>query len=149
WGLNWPHHYDQYLQTAGDKFYGGSEALPESKLDQQPWLKRLYAGYAFSVDHREARGHAYMLYDQAVTERVHGFKQAGACLHCHASTSVLYRKTGLEAMGEAADAETLAADFNMPAVIRGFEELSRRPYHEVLQLLTTMPDGTPPDEDTG
>ena len=34
----------------------------------------------------------------------------------------------------------------MPAVIRGFEELSPRPYHEVLAMLTQMPDGTP-DED--
>jgi nitrite reductase (cytochrome c-552) len=63
WGLNWPHHYDRYKMTAGDKFYGGSAALPESKLKQSPWLKRLYAGYAFSIDYREARGHAYMLYD--------------------------------------------------------------------------------------
>ena len=143
WGLNWPHHYDQYLLTAGDKFYGGSEALPESKLEIQPWLKRLYAGYAFSIDYREARGHAYMLYDQLVTERVHQRPQAGACLHCHASTSVLYRKVGLEALGEPAEAADLAAAFNMPAVIRGFQELSRQPYHDVLAQLTQMPDGTP------
>ncbi len=143
WGLNWPHHYDQFLQTAGDKFYGGSETLPESKLDQDPWLKRLYDGYAFSIDHREARGHAYMLYDQVVTERVHQRPQAGACLHCHASTTVLYRKAGLEALGEPAEPEDLAAEFNMPAVIKGFEVLSQRPYHEVLLMLTQVPDGAP------
>jgi nitrite reductase (cytochrome c-552) len=144
WGLNWPHHFDQYLQTAGDKFYGGSEALPESKLELHPWLKRLYAGYAFSIDHREARGHAYMLYDQVVTERVHQRPQAGACLHCHASTTVLYRKAGLEAMGQPADAEDLARSFNMPAVIKGFEVLSTKPYHDVLAMLTQVPDGTLP-----
>ena len=43
--------------------------MPESKLEQQPWLRRLYAGYAFSIDYRELRGHAYMLFDQEVTER--------------------------------------------------------------------------------
>ena len=80
--------FDSYgdLATAGDKFYGGASAMPESKLEEQPWLKRLYAGYAFSIDYREARGHAYMLYDQGVTERVTKKPQAGACLHCHAST---------------------------------------------------------------
>src|SRR5690606_17767411 len=103
WGVNWPRQFEQYKATAGDKFYGGSSALPESKLDQNPWLRRLYAGYAFSIDYREARGHAYMLYDQVVTERVNKRPQAGACLHCHASTTVLYRKVGLEAMGLPAD----------------------------------------------
>lgn len=147
WGLNWPHHYEQYKSTAGDEFYGGSSAMPESKLEQNPWLKRLFAGYAFSIDYREARGHAYMLYDQVVTERVNKRPQAGACLHCHASATVLYRKVGLEAMGQPTDEEALAADFNMPAVMRGFEELSRKPYFEVLEMLTQMPDGTPESQD--
>lgn len=142
WGMNWPHHFEQYKSTAGDEFYGGSSAMPQSKLEESPWLKRLYAGYAFSLDYREARGHAYMLYDQVVTERVNQRPQAGACLHCHASTSVLYRKAGLEAMGLPSDAEALAGDFNMPAVIKGFEVLSTKPYHEVLEMLTQVPDGT-------
>lgn len=143
WGLNWPHHFDQYLATAGDRFYGGSSALSESKLTIYPWLGRLYAGYAFSIDYREARGHAYMLYDQVVTERVHQRPQAGACLHCHGSVNVLYRKTGLEALGRPADDAALAGGFQMDAVIAGFEALSQKPYHEVLSLLTQVPDGTP------
>ncbi len=147
WGRNWPHQFDGWKSTAGDTFYGGSSALPQSKLESHPWLKRLYAGYAFSIDYREARGHAYMLYDQGVTERVTQKPQAGACLHCHASTTVLYRRIGLEALGQTADAAALTAGFNMPAVIRGFEALSRRPYHEVLSLLYATPDGTP-GEDT-
>ena len=143
WGANWPHQFDGWLSTAGDKFYGGSSALPASKLEEQPWLKRLYANYAFSIDYREARGHAYMLYDQGVTERITQKPQAGACLHCHASINVLYRKVGLEAMGLPSDDAVLAADFNMPAVVRGFEELSTRPYFEVMQMLLRVPDGTP------
>jgi nitrite reductase (cytochrome c-552) len=147
WGLNWPHHFDGWKSTAGDKFYGGSNAMPQSKLESQPWLKRLYAGYAFSVDYREARGHAYMLYDQGVTERVTQKPQAGACLHCHGSTTVLYRKVGLAALGQPATDEALAGDFNMPAVRRGFEELSTKPYHEVLAMLQQMPDGTPGEDE--
>lgn len=147
WGLNWPHHFDGWKSTAGDKFYGGANAMPQSKLDKQPWLKRLYAGYAFSIDYREARGHAYMLYDQGVTERVTKKPQAGACLHCHGSTTVLYRKVGLEAMGEEVTDEALAADFNMEAVQRGFEELSTKPYDEVLAMLKQTPDGTPDENE--
>jgi nitrite reductase (cytochrome c-552) len=147
WGLNWPAQYDGWKSTAGDRFYGGSSALPESKLDQSPWLKRLYAGYAFSIDYREARGHAYMLYDQGVTERITKKPQAGACLHCHASTTVMYRRIGLEAMGEPTDEAALSGDFNMPAVQRGFEEVSRMPYAEVLALLEATPDGTVDGED--
>jgi len=143
WGQNWPHQYDGWKATAGDKFYGGSSALPESKLDTYPWLKRLYAGYAFSIDYREARGHAYMLYDQGVTERVTKKPQAGACIHCHASNSVMYRRIGMEAMGQEVTDETLAADFNMEAVIRGFKEVSQLPYDEVLALVMQSPDGTP------
>lgn len=147
WGLNWPHHFEGWKSTAGDKFYGGSSALPQSKLESQPWLKRLYAGYAFSIDYREARGHAYMLYDQGVTERITKKPQAGACLHCHGSISVLYRKVGLEAMGQQATDEALAADFNMRAVRRGFEELSTKPYQEVLAMLKRVPDGTPDENE--
>ncbi len=143
WGLNWPHQFDDWKRSSGGEFYGGSSALPESKLDIDPWLRRLYSGYAFSIDYREARGHAYMLYDQGVTERITKKPQAGACLHCHASTTVLYRKVGLEAMGRPSDEAALAAEFDMEAVTRGFEELSPKPYQEVLAMLYAMPDGTP------
>ncbi len=143
WGQNWPHQFDGWKSTAGDAFYGGSSAMPASKLEQDPWLKRLYAGYAFSIDYREARGHAYMLYDQGVTERVTQKPQAGACLHCHASNTVAYRMVGLEAAGLPADEEALAGSFNMDAVVRGFKALSTKPYFEVLQIIKAAPDGTP------
>jgi len=147
WGVNWPHQFDGYKKTAGDKFYGGSSALPDSKLDQQPWLKRLYAGYAFSLDYREARGHAYMLYDQGVTERVTERQQSGACLHCHASIAPTYRRIGLEAMGEEAGAEALAGDFNWPAVMKGFETVSTKKYEEIFAEILKTPDGTSSEND--
>ncbi len=60
WGTNWPSEFDSYRRTVDDTEteYGGSSAMPASKLDTHPWLRRLYAGYAFSIDYREARGHA-------------------------------------------------------------------------------------------
>ena len=82
--------------------------MTESKLEQQPWLRRLYAGYAFSLDYRELRGHAYMLFDQEVTERVTKRPQTGACLHCHASVIPTYRRLGMEALHETSTPQALA-----------------------------------------
>ena len=93
--------------------YGGSSAMPASKLEEHPWLRRLYAGYAFSIDYREARGHAYMLFDQEVTERVTKRPQSGACLHCHASIIPTYRRLGMEAKGEKADAQDVGGRFQL------------------------------------
>jgi nitrite reductase (cytochrome c-552) len=62
-----------------------------------PLLKTIFAGYAFSIDYRERRGHAFMLGDQRETERVHKKPQPGACLQCHASNVVAYREVGLKA----------------------------------------------------
>ncbi len=94
WGKNFPREYDGYKRTAENtsRRHGGSEAL--SKLDEDPRLKRIFAGYPFSVDYRGRRGHAFMLEDQDNTERVKQFKQPGACLHCHASIIPAYRKEG-------------------------------------------------------
>ena len=98
WGVNWPRQYDAYLRTAQatrTRFggHGGSEALPEQKIERDPWLKRMFLGYAFSIDYRDRRGHAYMLSDQEDTER-QSKPQSGSCLHCHASIMPLYRQLG-------------------------------------------------------
>jgi nitrite reductase (cytochrome c-552) len=98
WGKNWPAEYDSYKRTAlttKTKYGGhqGSEALPTEKIERDPWLKRMFAGYAFSIDYRDRRGHAYMLYDQEQTKRL-SKPQSGSCLHCHASVMPLYRELG-------------------------------------------------------
>ncbi len=98
WGTNWPLQYDGYKRTAqktATRFggHGGSEAMPEEKIERDPWLKRMFLGYAFSIDYRDRRGHAYMLADQQATDRL-SKPQSGSCLHCHASVMPLYRKLG-------------------------------------------------------
>lgn len=98
WGQNWPRQYDSYKKTAistRTRFggHGGSEALPEQKIERDPWLKRMFQGYAFAIDYRDRRGHAYMLTDQEQTER-QSKPQSGSCLHCHASVMPLYRQLG-------------------------------------------------------
>lgn len=94
WKLNFPRQYDGYRRTVDivRTRHGGSEAI--DKLELNPNLKRMWAGYAFSIDFREERGHAYMLVDQDSTERVKQRKQPGACLHCHASVMPAYRELG-------------------------------------------------------
>jgi nitrite reductase (cytochrome c-552) len=118
WGTNWPRQFDAYKRTADSTRtrFGGSEALPAQKLERDPWLKRMYAGYAFSIDYRDRRGHAYMLYDQEHTERVTKKSQPGACLHCHASIIPLYRHVG---EGD---------------VMKGFEEVCAMPYQQAHDL---------------
>jgi nitrite reductase (cytochrome c-552) len=145
WGTNWPSQYDSYRRTVDmeETEFGGSSAMPASKLEENPWLRRLYAGYAFSLDYREARGHAYMLYDQEVTERVTKRPQSGACLHCHASVIPTYRRMGQEALGQDADAEGQAADFNWPAVMKGFEIASAKDYGAMHAELLATADDTP------
>ncbi|MCB8917052.1 MAG: ammonia-forming cytochrome c nitrite reductase subunit c552 [Ardenticatenaceae bacterium] len=86
WGQNFPRQYDSFLRTQDDTIstaYGGS--VPYSKLERFPAMVRLWAGYAFSKDHNEDRGHYYMTEDQKNTLRVQLVEQPGACINCHAA----------------------------------------------------------------
>src|SRR5215472_1158242 len=102
WGQNWPAQYDSYLRTSlptttkyGGRGLGASDDGPAAqKLDRDPWLRRIFAGYAFAIDYRDRRGHAYMLTDQEKTRRVTERPQPGNCLHCHASIIPAYRFVG-------------------------------------------------------
>ena len=133
WGKNFPLQYDGYLRTLDQQRtkYGGSEALPQtpseadprsvvaqSRLEEDPRLKTMWAGYAFSVDFRKKRGHAYMLEDQTFTQRVQQFKQPGTCIHCHASVYLPYKHAG--------DGD----------LIKGFEVMNHMPYQEARQHVT-------------
>ena len=133
WGKNFPLQYDAYRRTVDQQRtrYGGSEAVPrpptdadprsvvaQSRLDADPRLRIVWAGYAFATDFREERGHAYMLEDQTFTERQHVAKQPGTCLNCHASLYVTYKKLG-------------AGD-----IIKGFEKMNQMPYVEARKLVT-------------
>ena len=85
WGKNFPHQYDSFLKTKedyGKTPYGGSTSY--NKLEAYPVMKRLWAGYAFSIDHNEDRGHYYAQIDQRNTQRVKVVSQPGACINCHA-----------------------------------------------------------------
>jgi len=130
WGKNFPRQYDSYLRTVDVERtrHGGSEAF--QKLEEDPLLKTIFAGYAFGVDYREERGHAYMLRDQDITERMKVAKQPGACLQCHASALKAYREAGVKAGVPDDDAH------RQEAVMKGFEYVCAMPYDGARKLVT-------------
>jgi nitrite reductase (cytochrome c-552) len=138
WGKNFPRQYDGYKRTAeryGTKYGGGgSETLAPEKIDADPRLKTIFDGYAFALDYRSRRGHAYMLEDQRVTRRVTERPQSGACLHCHAATTVLYREKG-QAQGLPGDLKLSLDDPQARAqLMAGFEAVCKMPYQEATKL---------------
>ncbi len=133
WGKNFPLQYDDYKRTVDQvrTRFGGSEAEPrtptkadprsvvsQSKIEEDPRLKTMWAGYAFAKDFREERGHAYMLDDQTLTERQQVVKQPGTCIQCHGSVYVPYKKAG--------DGD----------LIKGFEKLNQMPFFEARKLVS-------------
>lgn len=126
WGKNYPRQYDSYIRTVDVERtrYGGSEAFQKLDVDEE-W-RTFWAGYAFGVDFREERGHAYMLHDQKETERVKQFAQKGACLQCHASVLPAYRHEGKKA--------GVPDDQPEAQVQKGFEVVCAMPYAEALAL---------------
>ena len=135
WGKNWPRQYDGYLRTAlptRTEYGGGAPSegiLPPEKAEKTPWLTRMFAGYAFAIDYRDRRGHAYMLTDQESTKRTKERKQPGSCLHCHASIIPLYRQTGAELAPSAPPAEQLQ---------KGFEAIGKLDYWDANAKLDKM-----------
>jgi nitrite reductase (cytochrome c-552) len=163
WGKNFPLQYDAFMRTAemAPTKYGGSykvqrtptDADPRtftsaSKIEKDPRLARMWAGYAFAVDFRQARGHYYNFIDQKYTKRQTQFNQPGTCLNCHASSFVAMMTLGdgdltagfekLNAMswGEAAEhashavacidchnPETMELRITRPALIEGMATL--------------------------
>ena len=111
--------------------HGGSEAMPQtptkadprsivarSKVEEDAGLKAMWQGYAFAEDFREERGHFYMLEDQRLTKRQVVVKQPGACVNCHASMYLPYKKAG---NGD---------------IVKGFDKINAMPYQEVSKLVT-------------
>jgi nitrite reductase (cytochrome c-552) len=133
WGKNFPAQYDGYMRTVDQERtrFGGSEAVQrtptkadprsivaQSRLEDDPRLKTMWSGYAFAVDFREERGHAFMLEDQTFTERQQVVAQPGTCMHCHASVYLPYKKLG---------------NGNL---IAGFEAMNKMSYKEARPLVS-------------
>ncbi len=127
WGKNYPRQYDGYKRTVDVERtkHGGSEAF--QKLEDDPRWREIFKGYAFGVDYREERGHAYMLSDQDMTERMKVAKQPGACLHCHAAVIPAYQQAGAQA----------GATNRQAQIMKGFEAICGLPYADARKLVSS------------
>ena len=104
WGRNFPPEYEGWKATSQmepkDVVANTPTAVDprttvsQQKLTKDPRLVTMWQGYAFSIDYREPRGHAYMLIDQRLTKRTLERPQPGACLNCHASLPEVTTKLG-------------------------------------------------------
>ncbi|WKK64621.1 ammonia-forming cytochrome c nitrite reductase [Lutimonas zeaxanthinifaciens] len=73
WGKNFPKEYQSYLQTLDTNFasyQGGSHMV--DLLEEDPNLVILWAGYGFSKDYNQGRGHYYAIEDLHNTLRTGG-----------------------------------------------------------------------------
>jgi nitrite reductase (cytochrome c-552) len=156
WGKNFPRQYDGYIRTSDNaraRFHW-SEARPpeeaegatgataatgpgkaESKLVGDPLLKTIFNGYAFAIDYRERRGHAYMLLDQGETERVKQKPQPGACLSCHASNVVAYREIGLKSGAPGTISDPLLSETGKKQLFAGWEQVNAMKYSDAAALV--------------
>ena len=97
WGINYPNQYATLLKTETNNTrtnFGGSE--PFSKLEADPRLVTLFAGYGFSKDYNEERGHMNSLTDVRETLRVNE-KTPGTCYSCKSANNPgLWDQMGME-----------------------------------------------------
>ncbi|MCU0489137.1 MAG: ammonia-forming cytochrome c nitrite reductase subunit c552 [Anaerolineales bacterium] len=96
WGENFPNQYSTLLLTETNRnrtTFGGSD--PYSKLEQDPRLVQLFAGYGFSKDYNEERGHMNALTDVRATLRINE-TTPGTCYSCKSSNNPeLWTKMGM------------------------------------------------------
>jgi nitrite reductase (cytochrome c-552) len=83
WGKVYPDQYASQIkqeeQTNGNSKYGGS--VPESHLAEAPVQTKLFAGYPFSEDYNDERGHIFSVQDVTGTLRVNQ-STVSSCWNC-------------------------------------------------------------------
>ncbi|HLN53941.1 MAG TPA: ammonia-forming cytochrome c nitrite reductase [Lentimicrobium sp.] len=82
WGQNFPREYESYVNTLDTTFrskYGGGAT--RDALNEQPEMVILWAGYAFSREYKQSRGHYYAINDIRETLRT-DVPQPATCWTC-------------------------------------------------------------------
>ena len=104
WGINYPNQYDSLMKTATnniDTTYAGSSQF--SWLERDPRQVLLFAGYPFSKDYNDDRGHANALEDVRATKRLNlddsdPKHTPATCYSCKSSDNPgLWKELGMEA----------------------------------------------------
>jgi len=101
WGRNFPRQYESWratqLETPATKYGGGRHGPLGDYLRLFPDYVVLFAGYGFSVQYRQARGHWYSVEDVTNTLRI-SENSSAACWYCKSPDAPrLIREMGLEA----------------------------------------------------
>ena len=165
WGENFPREYQSYLQTSDTIFrskYNGGRMIDMLEVD--PRLVILWAGYGFSKDYNQGRGHYYAITDIRNTLRT-GSPEAGkpspmpnTCWSCK-STDVprmmktegpakFYEGTWYEkgheivnpiGCADCHDAKTMNLHISRPALLEAFErkgiDISKASHQEMRSLV--------------
>jgi nitrite reductase (cytochrome c-552) len=104
WGINFPNQYDTLMKTKTNNIattYGGSSKF--SHLTEDPRQVLLFAGYPFSKEYNDDRGHANALVDVQNTKRLNltpgdPNENHATCYSCKSSDNpALWTKMGMEA----------------------------------------------------
>lgn len=145
WGENYPREYESYIATRDTSFqskYGGSRMRDILEEDPRPVI--LWAGYAFSRDYNQARGHYYAIEDIRKTLRT-GVPQPATCWTCKSTDvprvmstmgpAAFYKSTWAELGPEIVnhigcqdchDPKTMNLRITRPALAEAFQRQGRR-----------------------
>ena len=165
WGMNFPRQYETYLKTADttfkSKYYGARKI---DMLAEYPELVVLWAGYAFSMDYRQGRGHMWAIEDVRQSLRIGSpmqptdGPQPGTCWTCK-STDVprLMKEMGIAEFYSATlaqlgpevvnpigcadchDATTMRLQITRPGLIEAFQRQGKditQATHQEMRSLT-------------
>jgi len=165
WGKNFPREYQSWLRTADTTFkskYNGSATIDMLEVD--PRLVVLWAGYAFSKDYKQSRGHYHAIDDIRTVLRtgapMNGEKspQPTTCWTCKSpdvprlmnemGVAEFYKgtweKLGAQVVnpigcGDCHDAKTMNLRISRPALIEAFErtgkDVAKASYQEMRSLV--------------
>lgn len=82
-GQYYPRHYDSYMKNSQilppALRYGGADK--SDNLAKSPYMKTLWAGYGFSKEYNEDRGHVYSVQDVLEIKRINE-KSPASCIYC-------------------------------------------------------------------
>ena len=145
WGQNYPREYETHLKTQDDTtrtLFGGAD--PRDYLEDDPYQVILFAGYGFSKEYLQARGHAYAVEDVNHTARIKKPYNAATCYTCKSpdvprmmhemGTAEFYAANFHDLTDEmnnsigcldCHDPTTLGLNISRPALVEGFEMMGK------------------------
>lgn len=157
-GEYYPRHLDSYQRNYDmlkePSQYGGSLER-DSHLDRYPYLRTLWAGYAFAREYNEDRGHVYTVADVSTIQRINE-KSPATCWTCKsaevpaliAQYGDAYYKIPFREMepeiqhaiscSDCHDPATMSLRLTRPSLVAGLKALGQDPGHATRQEMRTL-----------